>query len=521
MIRCRVMRLSTAFFKRHSTMLTALALSVGFFLVQFFFINDYGVSWDEPLHRNWGKIFYIFLRTGERRFLEVMPGHGIHYGPVYYFINYLLSEKIFLLHLLSFVASNHVLNILVSSGAVGLLFLLAYALGGRRIAFLSVLFLVFFPPFIAHAHYNPKDIPLMTAVLLTSLTFVHAFRTSRRNLFCLTGFLFGVCIALKVSALLMLPAFGMSYLLWCFSAEKTAASRKQALVTMLLTILAIMIGTIAAWPSAWGDLMLIPRSIFFFARDFWPGKVLFLGTEYAGANLPWYYTPLEYFMVMPLITIVAFLIGSFCMIRNIRRTNPGATFLFLVLWILVPIVFSLKPNLVRYDGMRQFFFCLPAIAMAAAFGCDAFLKFVERSMRKPFLWLCVFLSIVSVSLLYEVIIVHPFEGSYRNELVRAFIPSDLDHTFQIEYWGPTYKQGMDWLRKNADHNPVICVPTAGILATWYVWREDFTFECSEKSNYIMFFTRYSEAGQYALLPMEPVFTIERMNSLLLKIYKVK
>ena len=505
--------------KRHSTILIALALAAIFFLVQFFFINDYGVSWDEPLHRNWGKIFYIFLRTGERRFLEVMPGHGIHYGPLYYFVNYFLSEKLFSLHLLSFVAANHLLNLLTASGAVGLLFLLAHTLGGRRIAFLSVLFFVFFPPFLAHAHYNPKDIPLMTAVLLASLTFVHALRTSGRNLFCLTGFLFGVCIALKVSALLMLPAFGCSYVLWYFSTEKTSASRRQALVTMLLIIVAIVIGAIVAWPSAWGDILLIPRSILFFTHDFWPGKVLFLGTEYTGAQLPWYYIPFEFLSTMPMVTLTMFAFGFVVVLRSFLASKK-AEFLFLILWVFFPILVSMKPGLVRYDGIRQFFFCLPAMMIVAAVGFDALLRFVLRSSKKP-IFVCVAIIIVFASLIREVAILHPFEGSYRNELVRLLIPADLDHTFQIEYWGATYKQGIDWLRTNADYRPVICVPTAGILTTWYVWREDFTFECSEKSNYIMFFTRYSEAGQYALLPMEPVFTIERMDSLLLKIYKIK
>lgn len=509
-----------AIFKRHSSIVIVLALAAVFFLVQFSFINDYGVSWDEPLHRNWGKIFYIFLRTGERRFLEVMPGHGIHYGPLYYFVNYLLSEKLFSLHLLSFAAANHLLNLLTASTAVGLLFLLATTFRGKRVGFLSVIFFVFFPAFLAHAQYNPKDIPLLTAILLTSLLFLHALKTEKRSLFCLTGFLLGLSIALKINALLMLPVFGCSYLLWCFSREKTVASRKQALLTTLLIILAIVIGAIVAWPSAWGDLLLIPRSTLFFTHDFWPGKVLFFGTEYTGAELPWYYIPFEFLSTMPILTLTMLAIGSVVLLRSFASSKK-AEFLFVLLWALFPILVSMKPGLVRYDGIRQFFFCLPAMMIIAAVGFDALLNYLQRSCKKPMLFLFAALTIAFGSLLHEVTILHPFEGSYRNELVRLLIPSDLDHTFQIEYWGATYKQGLDWLIENADYRPVICVPTAGILTTWYVWREDFLFECSEKSTYVMFFTRYSEAGQYAFLPLSPVFTIERMNSTLLKIYKIK
>jgi hypothetical protein len=105
-------------------------------------------------------------------------------------------------------------------------------------------------------------------------------------------------------------------------------------------------------------------------------------------------------------------------------------------------------------------------------------------------------------------------------LLQIAYGKDLDTTFQIEYWGASYKQGIEWLAENAGPNPVICVPTAGILVTWYPWRDDFTFECSDKTDYVMFFTRYSEAKIYRELK-NPVFSIDRMNSTLLLIYKIK
>ena len=106
--------------------------------------------------------------------------------------------------------------------------------------------------------------------------------------------------------------------------------------------------------------------------------------------------------------------------------------------------------------------------------------------------------------------------------MRAAFPKQMDLQFPIEYWGPTYKEGMEWLVQNAVPNPVICVPTAGVLVDWYAWREDFAFDCTKDSNYIMFFTRYSETQQYALQnTASPAFVISRMGADLLKIYKVK
>lgn len=506
------------FLKRHSSIFIALNLSVLFFLIQLIFINDYGVTWDEPLHRNWGKIFALFLRTGDRHLLELMPGNGIEYGPLYYFFNYLLSEKLYASHVLLFVAANHLLNLFTASIAVGFVFLLGQQFGGRRIGFLSVLFFVFFPPFLAHAHYNPKDIPLMTGLLIASFVFVKALQENRRMLFVLTGFLLGVSIALKVSALLMVPVFALAYVLHRW--KQSALQPVSELKTVLFIFFAVLVGAFLAWPSAWGDPLLIPRAVRFFSQDFWPGKVLFFGTEYAGAALPWHYTPLEYLMAMPVLMIAACCAGIVVAMRTLRRSGIDPAIIFLLFWIFFPFLVSLKPNLVRYDGMRQFFFCLPAIAVLAALGFDALLRRAERlahGARIAFACTVLLLS----SLVHEVALLHPFEGSYRNEIVRLLIPSDMDRSLQIEYWGPSYLQGMSWLREHAEPNPVICVPTAGILVTWYPWREDFTFECSKQSEYVMFFTRYSEAKEYANLASDPVFTIERMRSTLLKIYKVR
>ncbi|MSR67340.1 hypothetical protein EXS65_00730 [Candidatus Peribacteria bacterium] len=514
------MRPCTDFLKRHSMIVTATLFGALFFAVQLFFINEYGVSWDEPLHRNWGKIFYLFRRTGDRHFLELMPGHGIHYGPVYYFVNYLLSEKLVSMQMLSFVAANHLLNILTASIAVGFVYALARAVGTKRIAFLSVLFFVFFPPFIAHAHYNPKDIPLMTALLITSFAFIHALKTSSRYSLYVAGFLFGCSIALKVSALLMFPAFACTYFLWLYP-QRAKLNLRREFVTVIFGFLAVLAGTILAWPSAWGDLLLIPRSVLFFTHDFWPGKVLFFGQEYSGALLPWYYIPFEYATSMPVLMMLSFFTGLAAFLRLLRRQSVPIPSIFLVLWIFFPLLFSMKPGLVRYDSMRQFFFCLPAIALFAAFGFDALLVRIERHSVHQKKYVIVCLVLLFLSLLHETVILHPFEGSYRNELVRLAVPSAMDHVFQIEYWGSSYQQGMDFLTENAEPNPVICVPTAGILVTWYPWREDFSFECSARSTYVMFFTRYSEAGQYALLPMQPLLTVERMQSELLKIYKVQ
>jgi hypothetical protein len=513
------MRPWLSFWHRYEWLLLPILLGLAFFLLQLTQLSQYGATWDEPLHRNWGHLFDVFLRSGDREVLRLMPGNGIEYGPVYYLLGYWISQWLMNSFALPLFQASHVLNVLTASIAVGWLFAFARSFGGKRIAWFSLLFFVLFPQFIAHAHYNPKDIPLLLAVLIASHVLLKAINESSNKLFILSGLLFGAAVAFKVSALIMGPAVLVAYLVWLFDRKRTGMiSVKNEASMLLLAIAAFLIGLILLWPTAWGDLLLIPRAIrFFLTSDYWPGTVLFFGKQYGGAELPWYYTVLEYAMAMPVAMIVFLVSGFWFLVRSILRKEPLAIHTFLLLWIAVPILLSMKSGLVRYDGMRQFFFTLPAVAVIAAIGLNWL--FVRLQAAK-FSGLAVVL-IVMISLIHEVVIVHPFEGVYRNEVVRFLIPERMDRVFNLEYWGATYKQGVDWLNANASQNAVVCVPTADVLLEWYDVRPDLSFGCSGDASYMMFFTRYSKAEDLAITLHEPVFTVERMGAELLRIYLLK
>ncbi|MDD5055617.1 MAG: glycosyltransferase family 39 protein [Candidatus Peribacteraceae bacterium] len=546
-----------SFRHRYEWLLLPILLGLAFFLIQLTQLSQYGATWDEPLHRNWGHLFDVFLRSGDREVLRLMPGNGIEYGPVYYLLGYWISEWLMGAFALPLFEASHVLNLITASIAVGCVFAFARSIAGKKIAWFSLMFFVLSPQFIAHAHYNPKDIPLLLAVLIASHVFLKAINETSNKLFILSGFLFGAAVALKVSALLMGPAVLGAYFVWLFDRKQQGChgersrtmhpallssfdsaqddnnaisgiantfSTKNEAFMLFLAVAAFLIGLILLWPTAWGDLLLIPRAIrFFLTGDYWPGTVLFFGKQYGGAELPWYYTVLEYAMAMPVVMIVFLVSGFWFLVRSMIRQERLATHTFLLLWIAVPMLLSMKSGLVRYDGMRQFFFTLPAVAVIAAIGLDTIIRLILKKLSIINYQLSISVVIVFIvvaSLIHEVAILHPFEGSYRNEIVRLMYPERMDRVFNLEYWGATYKQGVDWLNANASQNAVVCVPTADVLIDWYDVRPDLSFGCSADASYMMFFTRYSKAEDPALVSHEPVFTVERMGAELLRIYKL-
>jgi hypothetical protein len=298
-----------------------------------------------------------------------------------------------------------------------------------------------------------------------------------------------------------------------------AALLRQESVTVVLAGLAALIALFVSWPTLWNGPGLLVDSIhFFLSSDFWAGKQMFFGAMYSGAELPWYYIPVEFVMAMPVLSLIAFALGVVVLIRRIHGNQERTLSLFLLSWIVFPLLYSMKPGLVRYDGMRQFYFVLPAVAWTAAIGLSSLLALLRRRVSSlPWLTVAVCILIV-LDLFLEVALVHPFEGSYRNELVRLFIPSHIEGTLEIEYWGSPYKQGLDWLNLNAVTGAEICVPTATALMDWYTLRPDLRFGCDPQSTYVMFITRFAKAAQFST--REPVFTISRYRSDLLRIYKL-
>lgn len=491
-------------------------------------LPQFGASWDEPLHRNWGQLFWLFWRTDNNTFLESMPGFGMYYGSLYYFAGWVISEFLVRSYSLPLYQASHVLNLVTFALSAGFLFAVVRAWFTMRVAWLTLLLFLLFPPLIAHAHYNPKDIPLMLMTLPAVWAALRAIEKPSLKSVGLAGITFGLCFVTKVSSVLLLPIFFVAYLvhllLSAHPLRLPPVLRMLGRHSLLIPVffVAALAAIFVAWPTLWKRPDLLLGALGLFTGDYWPGQVLYMGTEYGGAALPWHYIPFQFVLAVPLLTLVCALTGIVLSIRCLWKRDDIAKRAMLLSWFFIPLLVSLKPELVRYDGMRQFFFTVPALLMLAALGLRSIFQWLgERWQAQRWITPVVMAAVIGW-LLLEIIRVHPYEGAYVSEIGRAALAPHIERSIDLEYWGASYREGIEWLIENAEPNPVICVPTAGLLVEWYHWRPDFTFECTAKSTYLMYFTRYSESKRMLAekLP-SPVFTISRYDSDLLYIYKLR
>lgn len=149
-------------------------------------VNDYGISWDEPLQRRHGQISvdHIVERFGlswgkTHEIIALRSAPGRQYSVLFSGTCDLLERalgikedfrKSYLL--------RHRMNFLFFwLGAIFFYKILFHRFQHRTFALLGTLFLILSPRIFAHSFYNPKDIILLSFYIISSYTLIRFLET--------------------------------------------------------------------------------------------------------------------------------------------------------------------------------------------------------------------------------------------------------------------------------------------------------------------------------------------------------
>ncbi len=197
----------------------------------------------------------------------------------------------------------------------------------------------------------------------------------------------------------------------------------------------------------------------------WNRTVLYFGQFLQADDLPWHYLPVWIGITTPLIVVLPFLAGLISWARTFylnlknRRTLSGKQIIpeddklldwtVIILWIAIPIAAVLILHSALYDGWRQMFFIYPAIVWISVLGLKWISNWISHFIRSKNLANSIFGILLFVGLLEPIIFIarfHPFENVYFNAL--AGEPSILRSQFELDYWGLSYKQAVDYILEN-------------------------------------------------------------------------
>ena len=495
-----------------------------FMVINLINIHQYGLGWDEPIQHIIGKETLEFIKTQDGEKLEAeLAKYGsdlLYYGPFIEMINRPVAKLLNRQLGLDYAESHHVLPLFLVSIGLFFIYLFTRRMFNKDIALYALLFLMLFPRFIAHAHYNHKDIPVLIFSAI-SLFFLYLTFTKKEYKYAVfAGIFFAIVISIKIIGVMVVPIFFFAYAAHVFVNENVKKAFRKDSPLLGIFILTTLVALFVTWPTLWYKPFLPIEATMYFINHIWPGDVTYFGQVYPSSQLPWHYAPVFLALVTPLITLVFFFLGIGKSIQIVRKKKHILEYSLVFLWLFIPLLAEMKPGIIRYDGIRHFFLVVPALAIFAGIGCDHTLSFLKTKLPRYKKYVKPVLLIITFIILMKGIAeVHPFQGSYFNEAVQLAIPSHIENYFDLEYWGVVYRQGMDWINIHAEPNAEVCVPIADVTVTFYPRRSDISLKCSNESDYLMFFPRKSFYKLYGAEDKEPVYIISRYNSDLLLIYK--
>ena len=510
-----------------------LFLLAAYALFSFSAMNDFGITWDEPPQHFIGQVNSNYIR-GNSQNLDSLEGDLVYYGPFFETMNQGFGTAMVESFQMSYVSAFHVLIILTALAGLFFFFKLVSLMLGKRTALFASALLMLHPIFFAHSQYNSKDIPLFAGFVITLYFLYSGFRQRKFWKIVLAGLLFGLTLDIRIDALFLLPIFFLSYAVFALFGLKTESKKewtshlKKDFLFSFIFLSASALAVYAVWPALWRAPLFFFKALNYFFHHQWPGHALYFGREFSGTALPWHYALFYLAATTPFLIFIFSALGTVLAFKKIRRGEKTFELTLIFLWLSLRLTLALFPQSVKYDGVRHFLVILPALFILAALGFDYLLEKIPGwfpKIEKLKLQSAIF-AFVFLWLAVEFFWIYPFGGAYYNEAVRIAFPRSIEKKFDFEYWGASYRQGVNWLNNFASPETSFCVPVAPHLLQLYPIRADLKFDCSENTNYLMFITRWAYLPKdlyqiFHFSEKEPAHRISRYNSDLLEIYKLK
>ena len=421
--------------------------------------KDYGIPWDESIQTQIGALNFRYLFRGD---LSLLSFTDRYYGAIFEVPLLWISSRLS--------APRHLVIFLIF--IFGLI--LFYFLGRRLfhnswLGLLGAVFLAMSPRIFADAFYNSKDIPFLVAGITTiwTLVILSDALTQKRKwwIFAAISVMHAgasaVFISTRVAGVMILP---LTLLLLLIKTIDSPTSWKHILV-IFSGYLALSVGlTLLFWPILWKSPWREFANAFSMMSKYPFGRiVLYEGHYFLPENLPWHYLPVWIGITTPVIVLAGILpaiIGWIRSITSVIRSKEKSQYLkesaseipvwiVVIGWAAIPVAAIYLFHSVLYDGWRQMFFIYPAIVLISLQG----LIFLYHWMQLLPLPVNVVRFIAGILLLaglieptWFMVRYHPFENVYFN--VFAGNSSTLRQRFEMDYWGLSYKQGIDYILAN-------------------------------------------------------------------------
>ena len=454
------------------------AIPMVFFVIGCCVVHSVGLSWDEDFQRVYGKMVVDYNATFGA------DTHALHYRNMYLyggFFDVLGAGLERLVPALRYDVLRHLLSLAFAAGGLFYTARLAAFFAGPRAGFIAALTLMLIPRYFGHAFFNPKDTPfaaLYVCSLYYLIELVDALpaRNAQRKWWSF-AIACGFCLGIRIGALLLFTFLAAGVSLW---AAEQAWSRARPVREQLLawawvaaaSVSACCVATAIAlvfWPYLRANPPLRLLSVLAENSNFqtqWNAPVLFAGKVGLAASIGRIYLPTWLWISVPpfvwvgvlLVVLVGLRVRPWAALRG--RMRAAAV---LILGLVLPPVYAIFQNVTLYDGMRQFLFILPPLAVIAGLGWYWALHFASTRGRRA-------MGAVFVLALAEpavwLVRSHPYEYTYFSPIVGGL--KEQSYRFESDYWGTSFRAAAEFLDRYRHEQGMaqLVVAQGGIFKEW-------------------------------------------------------
>jgi hypothetical protein len=504
-------------FKKHIGLVLFLIMST----IAIFSYDEYGIGWDEINQRQIGTVNYNYVFSGNQ---ELLTFFDRDYG-VAFELPLILIEKAFnLTDTRSVYLMRHlVTHLFFLLGAFFCFKLIDLLYKDKLLATIGFLLITLHPCLYSHSFFNTKDIPFMSMFIICLYFNAIAFREKTIKSFIILGISIGLLINMRIMGVL-LPCCVLLFLFIDAMKEKKYINHlKLGLIFLAIAALVLY----ATWPILWTDPVKNFWTVYKNMSSFrWSGSVLFNGSFIVAAKLGWDYIPVWFSITTPIFYLILGLFGIFLLIYHFV-TNPLAyidnstvrnnVFFFVCFFAPVFAVIILHSTL--YDGWRQMYFIYPSFVMLAIYG----LHFIPGKKIKTWIIGGSFLSFICIS--FFMINNFPIQNVYFNSFYSFRSPEYLRKNFELDYWGVSYKQSLEYILKHDDSPSInVCVGNSPGLYNYLILEPDqrirIKYVSIQEAKY--FITNYRwHPGDYEEFKGLTFHSLKVSNSTVNEIFKLQ
>jgi hypothetical protein len=240
----------------------------------------------------------------------------------------------------------------------------------------------------------------------------------------------------------------------------------------------------------------------------WKDNILFLGRSFPANNAVWNYLPVWIGITTPYLALFALVPGIIWMIYAViqffaciihqkpeswrsKLTGEVLGWLAVAAWFFGPVLGAMVLHTVLYDGWRQMYFIFPAMVLIGVFGVMKTYDWAVKKVHSKQVLRVIFSIILVIGILEPVVFLfqhHPFENVYFNSL--AGDSRSLRSRFDLDYWGLSYKQAVDYILANdpRDYIEVSAVGPASLYVEYVLPAEQASrirFSGIDRADYFM------------------------------------